>query len=190
MIIPVTPTVNPKLYNRLSFMEVGRKTRRYHAGLDMHDYQRIDAHSFGVAMLTRILVPEATAERRARLLVAAMDHDLAEQVTGDMPAPAKRDMGIRETMQEYEDKLTAPLGLSHSLNSADTRVLKLADAAEGALHCIAERRMGNQNIEAIFRTFWAYLKELGLANVVAPEQGEDTAYFYIQSEWERAGGKW
>jgi 5'-deoxynucleotidase YfbR-like HD superfamily hydrolase len=183
--------LSTQLYAQLAFIEEGRRTRRYHAGLNMHEYQRIDAHSYGVAMLTRIIVPECTPERRSRLLIAALDHDLPECRTGDVPAPAKRRMGIREQLQDEEAAIMASHGMTTHLNSADKRVLAIADSAEGCLHCIAERQLGNRNVEPIFITFWAYLRdEQGFTTAPEPEAGEVVLYHYLSDSWEAAGGNW
>lgn len=196
--------LNATLINRLDFIQSGRRTVRYH-GLPMLDFQRIDAHSFGVAILTRILVPYATPERRARLMEAALYHDLAEWKTGDIPAPTKRVIpGLRDACQKYEDELMAPLGLVVDLDDRDSRVLKLADAAEGCLHCIYERYMGNSYIGPRgFYAFWSYLtEEQGIAGGVSSawtteavaeweEEGERPLRFYIGDQWSSAnGGKW
>lgn len=178
----------------LKFLQRGRCTVRYH-GIRMHDHQRIDAHSYGVAMLALMLIsPGACMFRKAQLMEAGLKHDLAEHVVGDIPAPTKRQLGVRDQCGSMEDELMHEAGLTMPvLDAADQRVLKLADAAEGCLHCIEERRMGNQDIARIFYTFWSYcIEELGLATTDRmAEPGEEELRKYIAAEWQRAnGGEW
>lgn len=188
---------------KLAFIQQGRATRRFHT-MRMVDHQRVDAHSYGVAMLVRLLVGDgAPAERLAPLLIAAMDHDLAEWVTGDMPAPTKRRLpdypegSFREVYGGVEDKIMANVGMPLTeLDARDSRVLKLADAAEGCLHCIEERQMGNftPHLRTCFYNFWSYCTtDLGLDspvwrvdNSMPEEPGEKGLRFYISSEWRSA----
>lgn len=174
------------------FVSKGRASRRYHT-MEMLEYQRIDAHSYGVAMYTVMLVPNTTAERRARLLMAALAHDLPEHVTGDMPAPFKRDYPeVRKTLNDYEDKALSVIGLRYQLDERDTRVLKLADALDGAYHCTVERAKGNVFAEEPFGNFWEYLKELQFARADYEycEEGERALRATLSNSWTNAGGQW
>ena len=193
---------------KLDFIQNGRETRRFH-GLPMLDYQRVDAHQYGVAMLAALLVGEqAPAERQLLLLHAALTHDLAEWVVGDMPAPSKRRMpdypegSFRQVFGTMEDGVMAEAGFPIvELSAQDKRVLKLADAAEGCLHSIRERRMGNAHPRLIycFHEFWKYcIEEQGLDssvwrtdNNMPEEPGEAGLRLYLRTEWTRAnGGEW
>lgn len=220
------PALDGALAAKLEFIQNGRETRRFH-GLPMLDYQRIDAHQYGVAMLVSLLVGEAApAARQLTLLHAALTHDLAEWVTGDMPAPTKRRLpdyvtsdpisindsigsypgGKRESFREVygrmEDEIMTEAGFPLvELDARDKRVLKLADAAEGCLHVIRERQMGNAHPRLIycFHEFWKYcVEEQGLDSAVwrtdneMPEEpGEAGLRLYIRSAWTKAnGGEW
>lgn len=184
---------NVALIDRLAFIERGRAVRRYHTA-DVLDMQRIDAHSFGVAMLTTIIAPNVGAARKGLLLMAALVHDLAEHRTGDLPAPAKRELGMREHFNAHENKLLFGAGLFVQLDAADSRVIKLADAGDGCLHCIKERRMGNLDAPAIFYNFWSYMTEEQEFRVHSrpggTEEGEEALHRYITTEWTRSNGKW
>lgn len=180
--------------DQLQFIQNGRVTRRFH-GLRMLDYQRVDAHSYGVAVLALVLVRGHDVIRRERLLRAALVHDLAEWKAGDIPAPTKRALGPewRKQFNDYEDELLNIHGLTVDLDARDSRVLKIADAAEGCLHCIEERLMGNMAIGPIFREFWKYVsEEQQLFNHPEyQEVGEEELRNYIQDRWILAnGGSW
>lgn len=188
------------LHRRLDIIRRGGDTVRYH-GVPVHINQRIDSHSGQVAALTTVIVPKATWERRATLLMAALAHDLAEFKFGDIPAPAKRELGIREVVGAAEEEFLGKYGFSHELGEADKRVLKIADAAEGCLHCVHERMMGNQYIgERCFYNFWGYLRdELQMGGIfggegkrfIGVELGEVAVSSYIHNAWTKAnGGKW
>lgn len=185
---------NATAAEQLQFIQNGRVTRRFH-GLRMHDSQRVDSHSYGVAVLVLALVRGTDFVRREKLLRAALMHDLAEWKAGDIPAPTKRDMGPewRNQFNAYEDGLLWLYGLEVALDARDKRVLKLADAAEGCLHCIEERLMGNMTIGPIFMEFWKYVTvEQELTNHPEyQEEGEQDLYDYISDKWRAAnGGSW
>ena len=162
--------------------------------------QRVDSHLYGVAVLTQILVPPTGGEegvlRAAKLMAAALvDGDIAEWISGDVPAPSKRHMGLRERFREYEDELLAKAYIvPPELDARDRRVLKLADAAEGGLDCIAERMLGNQNIgERAFYAVWSYLhdEQQICEHPEWQEVGEVPLERYIRDKWQQAnGGSW
>lgn len=177
----------------LDFLANGRVTRRYH-GLPMLDYQRVDSHSYGVAQLCRYLLQDYDdAGAHINVIYAALDHDLAEFRTGDIPGPSKRYLGIREPVQRWEEELMNEAGLAQpELNEVEARILKIADAAEGCLHTIEERRMGNAHprIYDCFYAFWDYcMVEQLAAQDVGTAEGR--LMRYIGHSWQRAnGGKW
>ena len=187
---------NSELMLRMDFIERGRITRRYHA-MDMHDYQRVDAHSFGVAMFTTIIVPVCEPIRRSTLLMAALVHDLPEHITGDIPGPAKRALDMRGELHACENALLDVAGLLYPLDERDQRVLNIADSADGAAHCIIERRKGNYNARQAFLNYWEYLNaEQGLFNPLSDddepiEAGEPALRAWLAQNWMAAnGGEW
>tara|TARA_B100000678_G_scaffold289414_1_gene299899 strand:+ start:1657 stop:2211 length:555 start_codon:yes stop_codon:yes gene_type:complete len=178
------------LSNRLGFMMDGRAVRRYHTA-HVLDHQRIDAHSWGVAMVIMLLLPDETM-RRAALIEAALVHDLAEQQWGDIPAPTKRALPteMRSRLSQLEDDELAANGFHVNLTTAEKRLLKIADAADGALHCIVERRMGNAMVTSVFQNFWTYLtEEQAIGELVVDTQvAEQELKECIQMAWMRAAG--
>lgn len=184
---------------QLDFIARGRASRRWHT-MEMHEYQRLDAHQYGVAMFTTVIVPKATPERRARLLMAALTHDLGEHRTGDMPAPFKRSIpGLHKTMDVAEGALLDAVGLAFALDERDQRVLKLADCSDGFAHCIVERAMGNIFIREGAMNMWSYL--IGDGKIFDPfaadsanahcEAGEHGLRNWLARNWTEAnGGTW
>ena len=141
----------------LKFIRGGGETTRFHTMRVIHQ-ETVGQHSFGVAWLCYLLTDGAPS---ATLLLHALAHDLAEHVTGDMPGPAKRAMGIREVMQEFEDVAIEAAGIElPPLNGTQLKVLKIADALDGMLACCREKWLGNRGAEAVYYKFLSYVTEL------------------------------
>lgn len=171
----------------LELMTAGRRSTRYHTE-EMHDRQRIDAHSWGVGVITLYLLEKEdfSLAERLRIVQAALLHDVAEYHVGDIPAPAKRRMDIRALVGEHEDRHLAESGWAvPTLSRSGGRIVKIADNADGCLHCIAERRMGNVNVIPIYANFWDYLQ--GECNIGTAGR-EKILADYIDEEWRKADG--
>lgn len=139
---------------QLEFMMIGAEVKRYHT-VTTHREETVGHHSHGVAMLCLLLEPDASAD----LLKAALMHDLAEQVTGDTPSPAKIMYGIGEQVSELENRLLQESGWGFpELSSTDARTLKLADIAHGALFCLRELEMGNIRARLVFDRYMSYAR--------------------------------
>ncbi len=141
---------------KIEFMMDGSEVVRYHT---VHTLQRetVGHHSHGVAMLCLILNPEC----QRSVLVSALQHDLAEHQTGDIPSPAKRQYGIGEQISELEDKLLRIAGLEMPwLTTDESRLLKLADIAQGALFCAREISLGNTRMRDIFDRYLSYANQM------------------------------
>src|SRR5690606_7036520 len=124
----------------IDFMWNGGETRRYH-GFRMLMEDTVGHHSFNVACSIMKVRPGASA----RLLRAALKHDMAEHIVGDVPAPTKRDMPeyrshedaadpitFREVFAEYEAAEAEAHGvqLDEDLTPAEAWVLKFADSLD------------------------------------------------------------
>ena len=140
----------------IEFIWAGGYTERYHT---THTILRdtVGHHSFNVAAIIMTVWPDASA----KLLRAALLHDVAEHKTGDMPAPAKRAMGIREVFSDYEQEAMAYAGVSYpELTPEEEWALKYADALDGMRFCVQERAMGNRLIDPVYYNFRDYVEEL------------------------------
>ena len=143
----------------LDFIYNGGASKRFHT-CRTQNTQDIAAHSFGVAM-----VCEKITEGRARkeLIMAALCHDLAEHIVGDIPSPAKRGLGISKQFGEYEESILRANGLGSyeaSLSADEQRVLKLADIIDGLMFCLSELRHGNKHLAIVFKNFHSYAMEI------------------------------
>jgi 5'-deoxynucleotidase YfbR-like HD superfamily hydrolase len=144
------------MLTQLEFIFSGSDVKRYHTVTTLTT-ETVGHHSHGVAMLCLVLQPEAGVN----LLKAALYHDLAEHITGDIPSPAKRLYGIGEQVSELENKLLISAGLTTpELTEAEARTLKLADLAQGALFCLREVERGNRTLLTVTQRYLAYYDKL------------------------------
>ena len=140
----------------LDFALAGAEVTRYHTVTTLVK-ETVGHHSHGVAMLVHLLNPEASKQ----VLLAALFHDLSEHLTGDIPSPAKREYGIGEQVSQLEDRLMREVGIHMpQLSSEDTRLLKLADIAHGALYCGREMSLGNRKMKEIFERYMGYAEQM------------------------------
>lgn len=153
------------LAKRMEFIELGGLTTRCHT-MPINHPQSVAAHSFGVAWWCWLLTGCAPS---AMLLLAALAHDLAEHITGDIPSPAKALLGIGDLAQSVELKHMQEAGIAGIvLTPQEEHVLKLADSLELAQHCLREKQMGNHHsrVAAMFYNISSYIVDLstGAAN--------------------------
>lgn len=106
-------------------------------------------HSGRVAMLVYLLTG---GQCRAQVLWYALVHDLPEAVTGDIPAPAKwASVLLRDSLDELESRVAQAWQLNGlGLTQEEYEVVGLADAIDGMLTCIQERRRGNHEVARPF----------------------------------------
>jgi 5'-deoxynucleotidase YfbR-like HD superfamily hydrolase len=158
----------------------GGYTRRFHT-VNTIQNNSVGHHSFGVALLCFLL---ADGNPSKQLLMAALTHDLGEQFTGDMPAPAKRAMGIRESFGIIEEQALSTLGLSFPLDQRDTYILKLADVLDGMMFCTTELRLGNVGIRAAYNNFRGYA-----VSVLNSSDIDRTIFDLVVDTWESINGR-
>lgn len=143
----------------IEFVYGGGAVERYHT-MQIIVPNSVARHSFGVAWLCYILTEGAAS---TRLIMAALAHDLPEQITGDIPAPTKRAMRIYDSMKEYEESILTAQGVNFQLSVDERRVLKLADCLDGMMFCIQELRMGNKNARVVYGRYLSYIKEMNIS---------------------------
>lgn len=170
------------LKRRLQATFRGSATKRFHTIRTVHE-NTVGQHSFGVAMLYYIIAIEPSLNG----VMTALTHDLAEYKTGDVPAPAKRELGLREQFAAYEANVMAAAGFpafEATLDADDKWVVKLADALDGLVFCGYERKMGNRQANEAFDNFCQYVTELLNAPGIHPawkERGRQVADIILEN---------
>lgn len=139
-------------YAKLVQLRSGTKVKRFHT-LDLIIPETVGHHSCNVALLLTVLTDEISGE----LLVAALNHDLAEQYTGDVPATAKwQSPGLAKALKRLE-QFYFPEKVS--LTSYETRLLKQADMLDLCFKSLEEVQMGNSIMKAVLNRGLTWLKE-------------------------------
>lgn len=146
------------LADTVSFMRSGLNVRRYHQRYTA-EVDTVGKHSAGVACYVLLIDPKASAD----VIKAAVVHDLAECVVGDIPAPTKREFnaGAREQLASMEDRLLEVHGLDFDLNAQEWMLIKVADYLDGLSFCVEESLRGNRpGMAKVADTYIHYLEEL------------------------------
>lgn len=142
VVVREEPTEREVLIAQIDFIERGGRVVRCHA-VPVLQPQNVAAHSFGVAWWCYLLTDGMPS---ADLLMAALQHDLAEHVTGDIPSPTKHSLEISDKVHKLETTLLRKVGLTVvALDPESQRILKVADCLELMQYCVRERSMGNRS---------------------------------------------
>ena len=120
--------------------------RRFHAVPGLTP-QTIAQHSWGVSMLCQYFNPKC----RKELVLAALTHDCAELVTGDIPATVKWESPeLKVILDQIESKTEQEWGIQFTLDEYEKRLLKLCDGLEGMNYCLERRRQGELEASVVF----------------------------------------
>lgn len=140
--------------NLLSIFK-GGYVKRYHT-VDMIKEQSVASHSWGVAVILCQMIKNPSPQ----LLKAALYHDVAEHVIGDMPATTKwRFEELSKAMSKAEQEIEHELGLDVKLDDTEKAYLKFADMAELIITCVREYNLGNRDAAEIVRRGLTYLED-------------------------------
>jgi hypothetical protein len=111
------------LVDRMMFCYGAGQVKRWHTRDYMIREESVAAHSWNVAMWIMLLHPEPGKA----LVHAALVHDVAEKMTGDMPRWAKQDPAVGGLFDELEYKVLESKGLQFDLEEDDLVWLKAVD---------------------------------------------------------------
>jgi 5'-deoxynucleotidase YfbR-like HD superfamily hydrolase len=168
----------------LKFYRRGGIVKRFHC-FDVLKENTVAHHTFNVVALLILCVDDELSQN---LLLAAMQHDLAEQETGDIPAPFKRRVaGLRQHIQDAEEEILKENGLPNyekRLSEKELAWLKLADSLEGALYCGDEYQRGNLPMRQIGHVFLGYVRDI-LATIEAPDDMDDPDYCPVKGRFQQ-----
>ena len=121
-----------------------------HVGIDK---QKMSDHQWGVALIVQHIYPDCSKA----LLVAAMTHDAAEYLTGDIPFPAKQESpALANILRTIETNWEEKNGVHFDLANEEHDVLKMADTLEGMWYCVHQVRLGHINAKRPFRKWRAF----------------------------------
>jgi len=139
---------------KLELIVSGGGVKRWHVQRTLKE-QSVAEHSFGVAWLVWFITDGRAS---VNLIMHALAHDVAEYITGDVPAPAKRSMGISHLFDIEEEAVWADHGLYlPNLTKEELRTLKFADVCELLLFCVREISLGNKNMVEVYSRGVGYL---------------------------------
>lgn len=132
------------------FVTMTRKAgsvERYHTERTLMR-QSVAEHSYHVANIALELAGNTAS---LNLVRAALYHDIAEQYTGDIPAPVKVDWpDLHNALRIIERAFHEGAEVECNLTPAEQLILKWADALELLYYCIEERLMGNTSLDPVF----------------------------------------
>jgi hypothetical protein len=109
------------LIGKVLFCYAAGQTRRWHAMEHMIRQETIAAHTWNVLMWIMLLHPEPSKN----LLFAALVHDVAEHVAGDMPRWTKERLG--GALERLEANVLDSKGLLVDLDEPDHEWLRAVD---------------------------------------------------------------
>jgi 5'-deoxynucleotidase YfbR-like HD superfamily hydrolase len=174
------------IYDQVKFISRGSVVRRFHQHPQLVD-DTDGRHSHGVACLAALLCEGAPS---ANLLMAALFHDLGEQIAGDVPAPTKRHIRATFDLDLYEAHILRVKGFEVTLEEAELRTLKLADALDGMLSCARERAMGNRTVHWVYTKWLLWLStDFGALSSTELEAVNAVKSIY-QESWSRPDAGW
>jgi len=117
----------------------------------------VSSHSWGVALIVTYIHPECSA----RLLKAALWHDIPEYITGDIAAPTKWEhASLALEVERIETNVIRALNIDVSLMHFEQEVLKVADMADLILCCLEEYKLGNKDALVIVNRGMRYLNDM------------------------------
>lgn len=138
--------------NLLTLYDAGSVTR-CHTLRTLHA-QNLGHHSWGVALILCYI-----CEPSVNLLKAALYHDLAESVTGDVPATAKWSFpNLSDVLDSLEEKFNQDHDLVVDLTPQEGALLKWADMLEFVMYTASEIKMGNQYMKTYHQKGIAHLE--------------------------------
>lgn len=132
----------------------GGQVRRYHTA-PMIGHQTVAEHTYGVVCIIMHLWPDS----RPQVIQAALYHDTPEYLTGDSPAPAKREYpALWDALHHAEEDIIKRHGLAVELTEEEKNRVKLADLAELVMTAAEQIDLGNRNFRIVFERGVGYIR--------------------------------
>jgi len=156
------------MFERVTFRVEASWVKRYHTRQTLTT-ETLGQHGHTVATLVQQVYPECSK----KAILAALEHDLPEFVTGDTPAPAKwASADLDQALSALEAKVIVDEGLYSctGLTDGERELLKWADMMALVLYCLQEVRMGNTTLRSTLATGIRVCQERAAAMYAANEQ--------------------
>lgn len=135
----------------------GARIRRLHTEFVLGE-SSVGRHSWGVAMLCDVLTE---GKASGELLRKALYHDIAEQYTGDVPAPVKwAAPSIAAMLGDMENRFEQKMDIVTSMADSEFWVFSVADMLDLCFFCYEQHLQGNKTVAPIFKRGYRYLEEL------------------------------
>jgi 5'-deoxynucleotidase YfbR-like HD superfamily hydrolase len=150
------------LKKKLQFMLEGSAVQRFHTRAPLRP-NTVGHHSNGVALICYMIWwGDNACLPRPHLILAACTHDLAEQVTSDVSAPAKRLLDIRDILHLLENEKLADHGMDFDryLTEEELAALRMADLFDAMLLCCQEVAAGNKMMILPYRRMREWVREV------------------------------
>lgn len=123
------------------------QTTRWHVHPTIHN-QTVADHTYGVLQCLSYIVP--SNQLHQRVMLAALNHDIAELYTGDVPFTTKKIYPeIAKAVKVVEEDIHKELKACHKLFRHEQCWLRFADLAEMGLYALKERRLGNMFMDSV-----------------------------------------
>jgi hypothetical protein len=135
--------------------------------------QTVGHHSWGVALIVAKVYPKGH-DVPPRVMMAALTHDCAEHVTGDIPSPAMKahpELGM--VLAGIERRYNVAAGIEYDLTDRERHILKWADTMECLLYAEHCSNMGIVQGHVVMHRAKAYLKDLGFPTSEARDLYEE-----------------
>lgn len=143
----------PIALGMIRMMRNGNRVKRYHT-VDTLVPETVGHHSANVAHIVLAISPGC----RKELLIAALDHDIVEQYTGDIPATLKwHSPKLAKMLKVIEGDFFPPT--SEQLTARERCILKQADMLDLCFKCVEEYQLGNKTILPLARRGFQFLRD-------------------------------
>lgn len=118
-----------------------------------HTLETLGENTVGQHTFNMLIIADAAYEGNPppTLMQGILYHDLPELYTGDTPYYTKRENhGFSTRLAELETRIKQLMGLTTNMTIEDKRVLRFIDLLEALSFIVAERALGNTNMEGAF----------------------------------------
>ena len=164
----------------LKALDAASGVKRWHTVRTVYS-QNLAEHSYEVALIV------ARCGGSSAAVIAALEHDLGESETGDVPAPFKRKyQNAALALEQAELDAQRRLGCTvYGLDAADAWLVKFADVVSGLRFATREVQMGNRAMRLPAARFREYLGALWRTDVAPdPRARAEGVYYAVCAEYD------